>query len=86
MRVTAGQGQVPRSWPALGNPLSFLNLDFTRIPCHQKRGLPMQQPTTHTTLQSPGLVGGNGDVLSSWGGHSCQLSCVVQMPVRNLGT
>lgn len=39
----------------------------------------MQQPTTHTTLQSPGLVGGNRDVLSSWG-RGASLSTVLCCP------
>lgn len=71
VRVTVGQLQVPLPWPALGKPLSPLSLDSTRVPLHQE-GAPcaaailLQDEEANTTLQRPRLMGGSGDVLSSW--------------------
>lgn len=72
VRVTGVRLQVPLPWPALGKHPSSLNLDCTRVPLHTE-GSPcasailLQDKEANTTLQSPGLMGGNGDVLSSSG-------------------
>lgn len=85
VRVTGGRLQVPLPWPALGKHPSSLNLDCTRVPLHTE-GSPyaavilLQDKEANTTLQSPGLMGGNGNVLSSWGegeGENIAAKCPV---------